>query len=73
MEGTGQGVQDSRATCPRIMTARKAAKETNIPEHLIRVGIREGWTPGFWRGNRYYVNVDALITYLNNCGTTVRR
>lgn len=59
--------------CPRIMTSRKAAKETNLPEHMIRMGIKEGWVPGFPRGNRFYVNVDQLIAYLNNCGTTVRR
>lgn len=74
MEETEQGVQqDFSALCPRFMPSRKAAKETNLPEHVIRMGIKEGWVPGFPRGNRFYVNVDQLIAYLKSVGSADRR
>ena len=50
---------------PRMMTIRSVAKLGVLPEFALRRGVREGWCPGIRVGNRYLINVDKLIEYLN--------
>lgn len=73
MAETMDCVLESRAKSPPIRTVRQTARETGVPEHLIRAGIREGWVPGFPRGNRFYVQVDRFLEYLNGDCTAARR
>ena len=45
----------------KIATINEAEKETNIPASRIRKWVKIGIVPGFFSGNRFYVNVDKFL------------
>lgn len=49
----------------QFMTIRQTARETGISESLIRRLVRDGACPGFQSGNRYIVDVQALLDVLH--------
>ncbi len=44
---------------------REAAMETGLSQYYIRTGLKAGTIPHIKSGNRYLVNVPALIEILN--------
>lgn len=46
------------------MTIRKTSKTQGISECVIRSLVAQGKCPGFRSGNRFIVNVDALMQML---------
>ena len=50
---------------PVFKTIRQTAATGLLPEHRLRIMQKQGSLPGFCAGNRFLVNVDALVEYLN--------
>lgn len=46
-------------------TIRQTAATGILPEHRLRLLVAEGKCPGIQTGNRFMVNVDALIEALD--------
>lgn len=53
---------------PRMRTIRCAAAELQIPEHALRIWIKEGLIPAVYAGNKALINLDLLIAFLQNGG-----
>ncbi|MBP3695198.1 MAG: hypothetical protein J6J31_12290 [Thermoguttaceae bacterium] len=49
---------------PNFLPPAKASKATQIPENAIRRMIKQGTCPGFYSGNRFTVNTEALVALL---------
>lgn len=47
-----------------FQTVRQVAKTLKIPEHLVRSLVAQGSCPGIYSGNRFLVNVNALVEQL---------
>lgn len=52
-------------TVPRIVTVRQAAATGLLPEHALRMLIKNGTVKSIPVGNRQMVNLDTLIAWLN--------
>ena len=50
---------------PIIRTIRSEARETGIPEHLIRNLVKQNKIRAIYAGTRAYVIHDSLVAYLN--------
>lgn len=50
---------------PRMETIKNTAKLTGLPEHFIRQKAISGEIVAVKAGNKYLINVDKLIDYLN--------
>lgn len=50
---------------PRFKTIRQTAALGFISEHYLRLLVAQGKCPGVFSGNRFLVNVDALIEQLD--------
>lgn len=50
---------------PEFKTIRETAKLKILPEHCLRLMQKQGELPGIKSGNRFLVNVDALIELLD--------
>lgn len=50
---------------PTFKTIRQTAAMGFVPEHLLRERLKQGKLPGVYSGNRFLVNVDALVEQLN--------
>lgn len=48
-----------------FQTIRQTAVTTSIPEHRIRQWVKQGRTPGFHAGSRFYVNVPLFLAKIN--------
>lgn len=48
----------------RFVTIREAAKAVGLSHALIRQFVKRGQVPGFYNGDRYYVNLPAFIDAL---------
>lgn len=48
----------------RWPTVREAAERGPLSEYALRLGIREGWVPGIFVGNRFRVNYEKLLKIL---------
>ncbi len=48
----------------RFLTIRQAAKNGIMSEHFLRLLVAQGRCPGVYSGNRFLVNVDALVEQL---------
>ena len=51
---------------PKMATIRETAKETGLSEHFIRRLCKTGKITAVPVGNRYMINLDRFIDYLNN-------
>ena len=51
---------------PRMMTIREIAKTGIIPEHALRVMVRDGMVPHIKIGSRHLVNFNKVVDILNN-------
>lgn len=49
----------------RFKSIRETAKEGIISEHHLRLMVAQKRCPGIYTGNRFMVNVDALIEQLD--------
>ena len=52
-------------TLPRMRTIREAARETGIPEHALRVLVKEGRIVYIKVGSKALINLEKLVEYLN--------
>ena len=52
-------------TLPRMRTIREAAREVGIPEHALRVLVKEGRIVHIKVGCKALINMECLIQYLN--------
>lgn len=43
-----------------FQTIRETVKSEGIPETALRRMVHAGTVPGFYNGNRFYINVEAL-------------
>ncbi len=50
---------------PMLLTPRSASKQSGVPEHLIRMLIKDGAVVSVPAGNRRYVNMKSLYNYIN--------
>jgi len=50
----------------QFKTIRKTAAIGIVPESFIRSLVAQGKCPGFYSGNRFLVNVEALVEQLDN-------
>lgn len=50
---------------PELRTIRQLAKETSIPEHLIRSLVKQGKVRYVMAGNRAYVLKQSLFDFLS--------
>ena len=46
-------------------TIKQAAQELEISEWTLRQMVKEKKVPGFYRGNRFYVNLEMLKEQFN--------
>ena len=44
----------------RFLTINQTAKELGLPAYAVRTLQKQGQVPGFYNGNRYYVNLDLF-------------
>lgn len=51
---------------PTMKTIRQTAALGILSEHLLRIMLKQGRLPGVYSGNRFLVNVDALVSQLNS-------
>lgn len=49
---------------PHWPTIREAAERGPLSEYALRKGIRDGWVPGIFVGNRFRVNYEKLLEIL---------
>lgn len=49
----------------QFLTINQAARAVGLPHSRLRVMQAEGNLPGFYGGNRYYVNLDMLRAQLD--------
>lgn len=50
---------------PEFKTIRQTAALGILPEHRLRLMQKQNRLPGIFSGNRFLVNVEALIEQLN--------
>ncbi len=50
---------------PTMLTIKDTAKRTNLPEHFIRKLCWENKIAYCMAGNKYLVNLEKLVDYLN--------
>ena len=51
---------------PTFKTIRQTAALGILTEHRLRLMVAQGVCPGIRTGNRFLVNVDALVELLDN-------
>lgn len=51
---------------PKFKTIRQTAALGIITEYYLRLLVAQGNCPGIYSGNRFLVNVDALVEQLEN-------
>lgn len=56
----------------QFQTIRQVAKLFNLPEFSIRRLVKTNRVPGFYSGNRFYVNVPEFQNQLHNCGGNIQ-
>ena len=52
-------------TLPRMRTIREAAREVGIPEHALRVLVKEGRIVYIKVGSKALINMERLAEFLN--------
>lgn len=50
---------------PTFKTVRQTAAMGLLTEHYLRILIAQGKCPGVYAGNRFLINVDALVEQLD--------
>lgn len=50
----------------RFLTVRQTAQFCNVPESLVRRMVKAGSAPGFYVGNRYYIDAFQFVETLAN-------
>jgi len=53
------------STIPRMRTIAETSKETGLPYHTIRQWCLDGKVTYIKAGNKYLVNLDRFIDFLN--------
>lgn len=48
-----------------FLSIRQAADALGLPQNFVRRAQKLGKVPGFYAGNRFYVNMDMFIKKLN--------
>ena len=59
-----QAAYTTERQAPRYKTIRATARETGISAYRLRMWYAEGALPGFAAGNRWMVDVPALLDQL---------
>lgn len=52
--------------CPKFLTIRETAKTGVLPEHRLRLMEKEGALPGLRAGNKFLVNYNVLLEFLDS-------
>ena len=55
---------------PRMETIRKTAEIFKLPVHFVREKVNSGEVVAVRAGNKYLVNVDKFVEYLNSATIT---
>ena len=58
-------MKETNITLPRMRTIREAARETGIPEHALRVLVKEGRIVYIKVGSKALINMERLAEFLN--------
>ncbi len=53
---------------PQFLSIRKASHASGLPEHTLRVLVKQGRCPGFYTGSWFLVNLTALRELLSTGG-----
>ena len=53
-------------TLPRMMTIREVAKTGLLPEHALRIMVKQGNCPCVYIGSKVLINFDLLLAKLNS-------
>lgn len=54
-----------------FQTIRETVKSEGIPETALRRLVHDGQVPGFYAGNRFYINVSALREQLSKANAEI--
>ena len=58
-------MSDLQSGLPRMRTIRAAAAETGLAEYFVRQLVKQGKIRYVKAGKKFLVNLDSLISYLN--------
>lgn len=58
-------MKETNITLPRMRTIREAAKEVGIPEHAMRVLVKQKKIIFIKIGSKALINMEMLAEYLN--------
>ena len=53
---------------PKMMTIREVARTGILPEHAIRLLVKQGKIPAIYVGSKAIINYDAFVAQLNSMG-----
>ena len=55
---------------PKMRTIKEASRETGIPQHALRVWVKNKQIPAVYAGSKALINLDRLLDFLNGgvCG-----
>lgn len=56
----------SQNNIPKMMTVKQVAATGVLPEHTIRVLLKQGKLPAVYSGTTAYINFDLMCEYLRN-------
>ena len=59
-----------RTLVPACELLKECDSQTAITKHWVRSLVLEGKVPSVMVGRKRLIDVDALIRYINECGTT---
>ena len=57
---------NEKNTLPKMLTIRQIAATGILPEHALRIMVKTNQIPYIKVGNRNLINMNTLISYLNN-------
>lgn len=55
----------TRTDAPCFMTISQVSALGIVTQHYLRQAVKEGTVPGFYAGNRFYINVKKLMQKLD--------
>lgn len=56
----------SQNNLPKMLTVKQVAATGVLPEHAIRVLLKQGKLPAVYSGTTAYINFDLMCEYLRN-------
>lgn len=61
-------MQETKSPLPKMRTIAEASRETGIPQHALRVWVKNKQIPAVYAGTKALINLDRLLDFLNGGG-----